>query len=196
MLKEELKGVYHSGDNIALILPPKGGTMNNRIVYALYKCFAQAGFSVLRVNFRNYSENHRDEEELADAEKALDWLERRNSDAKECWVAGYASGAYTALKLVSRRPDITRFIAVTPPANRRDFSFITPCPVSGLFIQGCEDDIVCPDSVDFLVRRMSQKTVRLHLYEIGGADHYYNGYIKEVEQICKKYIKDISQKRE
>jgi alpha/beta superfamily hydrolase len=39
----------------ALILhpePDKGGTMNNRVTYALYKHFQARGFAVMRFNFR------------------------------------------------------------------------------------------------------------------------------------------------
>ena len=35
-----------------------------------------------------------------------------------------------------RRPEITGFISVAPPANMYDFSFLAPCPSSGLIING------------------------------------------------------------
>jgi len=40
---------------MALVLhphPQHGGTMNNKVVYALYQCFVRRGFSTLRFNFR------------------------------------------------------------------------------------------------------------------------------------------------
>ena len=54
-----IEGRYHQSENkqapAALILHPHplyGGTMNNKVVYALYNAFKQSGFSVLRINFR------------------------------------------------------------------------------------------------------------------------------------------------
>ena len=47
---------------IALLLhphPQHGGTMNNKVVYTLYQCFAQKGFSVLRFNFRGVGRSPR-----------------------------------------------------------------------------------------------------------------------------------------
>ena len=50
---------YHSGQSpdspIALILHPEpnqGGSMNNKVSYAMYHEFRNRGFSVLRFNFR------------------------------------------------------------------------------------------------------------------------------------------------
>ena len=55
-----LEGRYHQSDKpgapIALILHPHpqyGGTMNNKVVYTLFSCFQNLGFSVLRFNFRS-----------------------------------------------------------------------------------------------------------------------------------------------
>jgi len=54
-----LEGRYYQTANakapIALILHPHpqfGGTMNNKVVYALYRTFSEQGFNTLRFNFR------------------------------------------------------------------------------------------------------------------------------------------------
>ena len=46
---------YNTDSTIALILhpdPSKGGTMDTKIVFKLYKCFINNGFSTIRFNFR------------------------------------------------------------------------------------------------------------------------------------------------
>ena len=80
--------------NVALILhpdPTKGGTMNTKVVYYLYKCFMSLGFSTLRFNFRGVGKSDGKfdggEGELSDAAVILDWLQNNNPNAKECWVA-------------------------------------------------------------------------------------------------------------
>src|SRR6266404_5129624 len=67
---------------MAVVLHPHplhGGTMNNKVVYALYQTFVRRGFSTLRFNFRGVGRSQgsfdRGEGELADAAAALDWLQ-------------------------------------------------------------------------------------------------------------------------
>ena len=66
----------------ALILhpePDKGGTMNNRVTYALYQHFQSRGFAVMRFNFRGVGRSQgtydSGEGELSDAATAMDWLQ-------------------------------------------------------------------------------------------------------------------------
>ncbi|MBR2033786.1 MAG: alpha/beta hydrolase, partial [Alphaproteobacteria bacterium] len=163
-----LEGRYHQSDipgaPIALILHPHpqyGGTMNNKIVYTLFSCFQNLGFSVLRFNFRSVGRSQGNFEdgpgELSDATVALDWLQSVNPEARQCWIAGYSFGAWIGLQLLMRRPDINNFIAVSPPANEKDFSFLAPCPTSGLIIQGGADEIGNPSMVTSLAKRLNMQ---------------------------------------
>ena len=83
----------------ALILhpePDKGGTMNNRVTYSLYKHFQARGFAVLRFNFRgvgrSQGEYDNGEGELSDAATAMDWLQAQNPASRQCWIAGFSFG--------------------------------------------------------------------------------------------------------
>ena len=51
-------------------------------------------------------------------------------------MAGYSFGAWIGMQLLMRRPEINRFISIAPPANLYDFSFLAPCPASGLLVHG------------------------------------------------------------
>ena len=143
---------------MALVLhphPQHGGTMNNRLVYSLYQSFVRQGFSTLRFNFRGVGRSQgsfdRGEGELSDAASALDWLQTYNPNAGTCWVAGFSFGAWIGMQLLMRRPEIESFIAVAPPANIYDFTFLAPCPSSGLILQGDQDTVVPVDAVQKLV---------------------------------------------
>ena len=59
-----------------------------------------------------------------------------------CWIAGVSFGTWIAMQLLMRRPEIDGFICVAPPANLYDFSFLAPCPSSGLMINGDKDRVV------------------------------------------------------
>lgn len=201
-----LEGRYHQSENpnapIALILHPHpqyGGTMNNKVVYTLFSVFQSLGFSVLRFNFRSVGRSQGDFEdglgELSDATVALDWLQAMNPDARQCWIAGYSFGAWIGLQLLMRRPDINNFIAVSPPANEKDFSFLAPCPTSGLITQGSIDEIVNPVSVTSLVKKLgTQRNVEVDYALIEGADHMYNNHLVDLYKTAGHYIIDALKK--
>ena len=95
--------------------------------------------------------------ELSDAASALDYLQSMNNNSKHCWVAGFSFGAWVAMQLLMRRPEINGFVSVSPPANSRDFSFLAPCPSSGLIIHGDKDNIASFDSSKILVEKLQQQ---------------------------------------
>ncbi len=198
-----LEGRYHKSERenapVALILHPHpqyGGTMSNKVVYTLFTCFKDLGFSVLRFNFRGVGRSVGQFEdgpgELADATAALDWLQHENINAKKCWIAGYSFGAWIGMQLLMRRPDINNFIAVSPPANEKDFSFLAPCPTSGLIIQGGKDEIADPQMVTDLARRLNmQRHADVDYALIEEADHMYNGYLVDLYKVTGNYVLDI-----
>ena len=49
------------------------------------------------------------------------------------------------MQLLMRRPEIRGFISIAPPANMYDFTFLAPCPSSGIIIQGEADEVVTPE---------------------------------------------------
>jgi alpha/beta superfamily hydrolase len=89
-----------------------------------------------------------------------------------------------------RRPELEGFIAVSPPANLYDFTFLSPCPAAGLITQGDRDDIVSEESVSKLAQKLStQKNANLQYNVVSGADHYYRNNIEELNTIMDDYIK-------
>ncbi|MBR5598978.1 MAG: alpha/beta hydrolase [Alphaproteobacteria bacterium] len=195
-----LEGRYHKSKRddapIALILHPHpqyGGTMNNKVAYALFTCFKDLGFSVLRFNFRGVGRSQGEFEdgpgELSDATVALDWLQANHPDARQCWIAGYSFGAWVGLQLLMRRPDINNFIAVAPPADEKDFTFLAPCPTSGIMIQGGKDEIVSPKSVEHLASKLNgQRHIDVDFALIEDGDHMLNGHLVDLYKIVGHYV--------
>ena len=73
-----------------------------------------------------------------------------------------------------RRPEITGFISVSPPANMYDFSFLAPCPSSGLIINGSADRVAPPrDTVSLVDKLHEQKGITITHEEIEGAGHFF-----------------------
>ena len=131
------------------------------------------------------------EGELSDAASVLDWLQQYNTNSKICWVAGFSFGSWVAMQLLMRRPELNGFVSISPPANVRDFSFLAPCPSSGLIVHGDKDNIASFDSSKILAEKLQkQKKVDIKFKPIKGADHFYENYSEEFSNIVDSYIKD------
>lgn len=195
-----LEGRFHlsrqSTSPLALILHPHpqfGGTMNNQIVHTIYYAFVDRGFSALRFNFRGVGKSGGEFDhglgELADAGAALDWAQSIAPEARSCWIAGVSFGAWIGMQLLMRRPEVEGFIAVAPPANRFDFSFLAPCPSSGLFIHGDHDRVAPLSEIVALIEKLKmQKGIAIEHSIIKGANHFFENCIDELTAAAGKYI--------
>lgn len=199
-----LEGRYHPNGApdapIAIILHPDpqfGGTMNNRVVYNLHYSFHRLGFTVLRFNFRGVGRSQGEYDhgigELSDAASALDYLQTMNPNSKHCWVAGFSFGAWIGMQLLMRRPEITGFISVAPPANMYDFSFLAPCPSSGLIINGSFDRVAPPkDTANLVAKLREQRGITITHELVEGADHFFKddeAHMKPMIETVQAYVR-------
>ena len=195
-----LEGRFQPGKNrnapIGIVLHPHpqfGGTMNNQIVYNLFYMFQKRGFAVLRFNFRGVGRSQGTYDqglgELSDAATALDWAQAHNPNASYCWVAGHSFGAWIAMQLLMRRPEIAGFISVSPPTNMYDFSFLAPCPASGLIAHGESDAIVPHDEMERAMSKVrTQKGIIITHDIIKGAGHLFTDHLDPLEASVKTYL--------
>ncbi|MCC8417020.1 MAG: alpha/beta hydrolase [Rickettsia endosymbiont of Bryobia graminum] len=195
-----IEGRYTKSTNpkapIALVLHPHplyGGTMNNKVVYNIYKALADSGFTVLRINFRGVGRSQGEFDngigEMTDAATALDWLQLNNPTSSINLIAGFSFGSWIAMQLIMRRPEINNFIAISPPVNKYDFSFLSQCPISGFILQGDSDSIVSEDSVLELAHKLSkQKHIIVDYKIIQGADHFFRNKIEEFTSAIRDYL--------
>ena len=197
-----LEGRYHHSQlpnpPVALVLHPHsqhGGTMNNKVTYNIFQTFAQNHFSVLRFNFRGVgkSEGAFDHGvgELTDAATALDWLQIQNPNSNSFWIAGFSFVAWVALQLLMRRPEIHGFVAVSPPTNKYDFSFLSPCPAPGLILQGDQDSVVNEQSVAAFAERLSkQRNTDVRYTMVEGADHFFRDKLEIMNGQIDEFLKE------
>jgi len=195
-----LEGRYYPSNRpnapVALLLhphPQHGGTMNNKIVYSMYQIFIKHGFSSLRFNFRGVGRSQgqfdNGQGELSDAASALDWMQSQNPNTSSCWIAGFSFGAWVAMQLMMRRPEIQGFISVAPPASMYDFSFLAPCPASGMIIHGNKDEIIPQSSVDKLAQKLQkQKNITIDYRTIKGSDHFFNNHLDTLNGHIEEYL--------
>lgn len=202
-----IEAKYHhsryAGAPLAIVLHPnpvQGGTMNNRVTVSLYNAFVENGFSTVRFNFRGVGKSEgvfdKGEGEFNDTALVLDWIQSVNRGHRDIWIAGFSFGALIGMQLLMRRPEVTGFVSVCPPANIHDFSFLAPCPVSGMIING-DKDIVCPqEPVDKLVEKLNgQKGISIDYRVIPDCDHSFTGHLNTIKQFVTEYINASSELR-
>ena len=197
-----LEGKYFKstkqGSPVAIVLHPHpqyGGTMNNRVVQETFNTFVKNGFSVLKFNFRGVDKSEgtfdNGQGELSDAAAALDWVERENQDYSQCWVSGFSFGSLICMQLIMRRPEVTKFICIAPQPNVYDFTFLAPCPISGLVIYGKNDELVPEESVLNLKKRLNlQKNIEVKFDAIVNANHFFKGKEKILASNIENYLKE------
>ncbi len=195
-----LEGRYHQSKKpdapIAIVLHPHplhGGNMNNRVVFIMFNNFVERGFSVLRFNFRGVGRSQGAFDngvgELSDAAYAFDWMQQFNSNSPFCWIGGYSFGALISMQLMMRRPEIEGFVSISPPAGTEDFSFLAPCPSSGLIIHGDKDTHVPLDAVKKLAQKLDgQKNISVNLSIVKGADHFYKDNMDNLSKEVASYL--------
>ena len=182
---------------IAIILHPHpqfGGTMNNQIVYNLYYAFAERGFSVLRFNFRGVGRSQGNFDHGSG--RALGCCRRTRLAAIDATPKRAPAGSPasrsapgSACSCLMRRPEIEGFISVAPPANRFDFSFLAPCPSSGLFVHGDLDRVAPLKEVTGLIEKLkTQKGILIEHAVIAGANHFFENRVEPLIEEVRQYL--------
>ena len=93
------------------------------------------------------------------------------------------------MQLLMRRPEVEGFISIAAPANLYDFSFLAPCPSSGLFVHGDKDAVVPVTSVGTLVEKLkTQKGIVIDQHIVKGANHFFDGKVDDLMEVVNEYL--------
>jgi hypothetical protein len=116
-------------------------------------------------------------------------MQSHNPNSQSCWTAGFSFGAWISMQLMMRRPEITGFISVAPPASTNDFTFLAPCPASGLIVHGSDDEVIPVGSVDKLTQKLSsQKNITIDYRVVKGCNHFFNNHQEELTAHISDYL--------
>ncbi|MBT3307024.1 MAG: prolyl oligopeptidase family serine peptidase, partial [Alphaproteobacteria bacterium] len=92
-------------------------------------------------------------------------------------------------QLMRRRPEIQGFISIAPPASQYDFSFLAPCPASGMIIHGDKDEVIPQSSVDKLAQKLQkQKNITIDYRTIEGSDHFFSDHLDPLNGHIEDYL--------
>ena len=88
-----------------------------------------------------------------------------------------------------RRPEIPKFILVSPPVGKYDFNFLAPCPASGIVISGEKDTLIENGSINEVVKKLNkQKSIEVKHETVKSADHFFLNNEQKVIDKVRKYI--------
>ena len=88
-------------------------------------------------------------------------------------------------------------MAISPPANHYDLSFLAPCPASGLILSGDQDKVAPPADIErSLTKVRVQKGEVITRDVVEGANHFYQGKLDAMTEKCAEYLDTSLRKAE
>ena len=116
-------------------------------------------------------------------------MQQINPNAPFSWVAGFSFGSWIAMQLLMRRPELVGFIAGSTPANLYDFSFLAPCPSSGVILHAEHDKICVPEETRLMAERTrTQKGRKVEFQVVPDADHFFESHMDAFLEAAEAYL--------
>jgi uncharacterized protein len=175
--------------------PLFGGTMHNKVVFHAMKALNGFGFPVVRFNFRGTGLSHGEHDygrgEAADVGAALEWAE--NEFRRPLLFAGFSFGAAVGLGVACEDDRVPAVIGLGVPvasvAERNyDFEFLRACRKPKLFLSGSRDEFGPRAKLEALANSVAEPK---KLVFIEGADHFFEGRLREMRQAIESWIREI-----
>jgi len=172
--------------------PLYGGTLHNKVVFHTMKALNSFGFPVLRFNFRGtgLSQGEHDDGngEVDDVRTALDWLGREFH--LPLIFAGFSFGAAVGLPAACADARVKAVIGVGVPVapiddRSYDFSFLQNCAKPKLLVSGARDQFGPRAQLEALAQSLPEPK---KLVLIEGADHFFEGRLRELREAIESWI--------
>jgi uncharacterized protein len=179
---------------VAIVCHPHplfGGSMHNKVAFRIARAFQDAGFAVLRFNFRgvglSIGEHDNGVGERDDLRSAIKFMLERHPSA-ELWLAGFSFGSAVMLWGAACDDRVRALIAVGVPVSKYDFSTISQCHKPKLFVQGALDEYGLAADLTTLVSKLDEPK---QMKVIDGADHFFEGHLPELAEVVGAFIQQI-----
>ena len=172
--------------------PLFGGTMHNKVVFRIARAFADAGFAVLRFNFRGAGRSEGEHDsgrgEQDDLRSAIEFIQRRYSNA-DLWLAGFSFGSAVMLRAAACDERVRAIIAVGVPVARQDFASVAHCNKPKLLVQGSNDQYGPVDQLEMFFASLDEPK---QMKVIAGADHFFEGHLPELAEAVTHFIDSVT----
>lgn len=168
--------------------PLFGGTMHNKVVYRIGRAFHDAGFAVLRFNFRGAGQSEGEHDyghgEQDDLRAAIGFIDAKYPDS-EVWLAGFSFGSTVMLEVAACDDRVRAMVAAGVPVSKYDFADVEQCSKPKLFVQGSLDEFGPVEDLKGLFSKLDEpKQLRI----IAGADHFFEGHLSELADAVSEFI--------
>jgi len=162
--------------------PLYGGDMNNLVVESIVHVYHMKGYSTLKFNFRGVgrSQGAYDDGlgEQKDVLSALSFL--ADMGMEQIDLAGYSFGAWVNAHALQKDTLTKQMIMVSPPVGFMDFKSIVTMNTLKFVVTGNRDDIAPADMIEKMISTWNPNA---RFEVIDGADHFYGGYLKQLESV-------------
>ncbi|MGH9905310.1 MAG: alpha/beta hydrolase [Pyrinomonadaceae bacterium] len=180
---------------VALVLhqhPLGGGTMHNKVVFRAAAALQEAGLVTLRINFRGVGQSTGEHDEgrgeLEDVRAGLAYLKEQYSDLN-ITICGFSFGAWVGLEVGIGDNRVVNLVSIGTPLDRYDFSFLTACRKSLLFVHGDGAEFGDVEKLRALAEELKAHT-SIQVSIISGAGHFFEGHLDELKAVITKWINE------
>ena len=181
-IRDEKKGVVVTHPH-----PLYGGDMYNLVVESIVHVYNIKGYSTLKFNFRgvggsfgSYSEGVGEQKDVL---AALSFLSEKGMDRID--LAGYSFGAWVNAHVVQKDTVVNQMIMVSPPVGYMDFTSVSTMNCLEFVVTGSRDDIAPADKIKKMITSWNPNA---RFDVIDGADHFYGGYLNQLEACLSSAI--------
>ena len=173
--------------------PEYGGSMDNAVVVTVASALAAGRFTTLRFNFggvgRSQGGFSGGPVEIDDARAALATLTTLLPSGTPLVVVGYSFGAWIALRLAAEASGLRHVVAIGPPLDFLEWSFLDTVAAPITFVAG-ERDQFC--AAAHLARVTAAHAGQIELRTIVGADHFFVGREDEVATAVTDALRSVA----
>ena len=188
----EIEGLFNKRDQDKGVVvthphPLYGGDMYNLVVETIVHVYYQKGYSTLKFNFRGVGKSQGEYDngvgEQKDVVAAIAFL--FETGIKQIDLAGYSFGAWVNAHAIREDAPVQNIMMVSPPVGFMDFQSISAMSGLKLVIAGSRDDIA---PVDIIRKTLPVWNPDARFEVIDGADHFYGGYLGQLESVLSSSI--------
>ena len=189
----EIEGLFNERDKKKGVVvthphPLYGGDMYNLVVETIVHVYSLKGYSTLKFNFRGVGKSQGQYDNGLGEQKhilaALSFF--ADIGMQRVDLAGYSFGAWVNAHAAVREDICVENIAmISPPVGFMDFCEINSMNRLKYVITGSRDDIAQADALKKILPTWNS-SARFEI--IPGADHFYGGYLDQLESVLSSCI--------
>jgi alpha/beta superfamily hydrolase len=189
-----LEGLFDqkSTDKGVIVLHPHplyGGDQTNPVVESLASVYGRNGWSTLRFNFRGVGQSEGSYDhgkgERDDVLAAISFMVAQG--IKSIHLAGYSFGSWVQACLPQLPQEVNSQIMVSPPIALMPLPDNLKIPRLRLVITGEHDEFSPVEKVE---RRIIDWNPKADFKVVDGADHFYFGCFRELEDLVAHFLMD------